>query len=115
MTRRVEVAPEVGRDRVVRHVRHLTRDLAVLDLPENVAAELAVVPLLVDRVAAAAVDDYTVLHVGDHLLARRRVVVAWLEVNVRHAQERIVAPRVPERATTAEVLIDEVRGLAVRL
>ena len=53
---RVEVAPEVGRDRVVGDVGHHARLLAVLDLPERVAAELAVVALLVDRVAAAAVD-----------------------------------------------------------
>src|SRR5262245_64731498 len=48
MSRRIEVAPEVRRDRVVRHIGHLTSDLAVLDLPENVPAELAIVPLLVD-------------------------------------------------------------------
>ena len=111
----VEVAPEVRRDRVVRHVRHLTRDLAVLDLPEDVAAELAVVPLLVDRVAAAAVDHHAVLHVGDELVALRRVGRSRLQVHVRHAEERIVAPRVRERAAAAEVLADEVRGLAVGL
>ena len=38
----VEIRPEVGRDRVVRHVGHLTGDLAVLDFPEDVAAELDV-------------------------------------------------------------------------
>ena len=32
---RVQVAPEVRRDRVVRHVRALARDLPVLDLPER--------------------------------------------------------------------------------
>src|SRR5436190_21464924 len=41
----VQVAPEIRRDRVVRHVRHLTCHLAVLDVAENVAAELAVVPV----------------------------------------------------------------------
>ena len=68
---RVQVAPEVRRDRVVRHVRALARDLAVLDLPEDVAAELAVVPLLVDAVAAPAVDHHAVLHVRDHIIELR--------------------------------------------
>src|SRR6187455_1585882 len=45
---RVEVAPEVRGDGVVGDVAHHPRDLAVLDLPERVAAELAVVALLVD-------------------------------------------------------------------
>src|SRR6516225_4586874 len=51
---RVEVAPEVGRDRVVGHVRDRADFLAVLDLPERAAAELSVVALLIDRVAARA-------------------------------------------------------------
>ena len=50
----LEVAPEVGRDRVVGDVGDRARLLAVLDFPERLAAELAVVALLVDRVAAAA-------------------------------------------------------------
>src|SRR6185295_13221733 len=63
----VEVGPEVGRDRVVGDVGHHPRDLAVLDLPEAVAAELAVVALLVDGVTAATIDEHAVLRVGDHL------------------------------------------------
>src|SRR5918994_6855288 len=51
----VEVPPEVGGDRVVGDVAHHPRDLAVLDLPEGIAAELAVVALLVDGIAAAPV------------------------------------------------------------
>ncbi len=50
---RVEVVPEVRGDGVVGDVAHHPRLLAVLDLPERIAAELAVVALLVDRVAAA--------------------------------------------------------------
>src|SRR5688500_340689 len=45
---RVEVGPEVRRVRVVGDVGHHPRLLAVLDLPAAVAAELAVVALLVD-------------------------------------------------------------------
>jgi len=60
---------EVGGDGVVGDVGHHPHLLAVLDLPERVAAELAVVALLVDRIAAAAVDEQAVLRVGDDLLA----------------------------------------------
>src|SRR6476660_8923213 len=49
---RVEVAPEVRRDRVVGDIGHRAHLLAVLDLPERAAAELAVVALLVDRITA---------------------------------------------------------------
>ena len=68
----VEVGPEVGGDGVVGEVGHHARLLAVLDLPERVAAELAVVALLIDAEAARAVDQHAVLDVGDHLIDRRR-------------------------------------------
>ena len=73
---RVEIGPEVGRDRVVGDVAHHPRLLAVPDLPEAVAAELAVVALLIDRVAAAAVDQDPVLRVGDELVWRGRALPA---------------------------------------
>ena len=113
--RRVEVLPEVGGDRVVGDVAQHARLLAVLDLPERIAAELAVEALLIDRVAAAAVDQDAVLGVGDDLLRRRRSRRARLDVHVRHAQERIVAPRGGERAALRRGLADVVRGLAVGL
>src|SRR5258708_241939 len=59
---RIEVRPEVGGDRVVGEVGHHARLPAVLDLPERVAAELAVVALLIDAEAARAVDEHAVLH-----------------------------------------------------
>ena len=72
----VEVLPEVGGDRVVGDVAHHPRLLAVLDLPERVAAELAVEALLVDRVAAAAVDQDAVLGVGDDLVRASAIPAA---------------------------------------
>ena len=62
-----------------------------------------------------ALDEDAVLDVGDHLIDGRRSLRARLELDVRHAQERIVAPVVRERAAAAFLLADEVRGLAVRL
>src|SRR6266545_7913053 len=104
---RVEVGPEVGGDRVVGDVGHHPRLLAVLDLPEAVAAELAVVALLVDRVAAAAVDEDAVPGVRDHLLDVRRPFPARLEPDVRHPQERVVAPRRRRRTPLARLIADE--------
>ena len=55
-------APEVRRARSGKRRReHHAALLAALDLPERVAAELEVVALLVDRVAAAAVDQHAVI------------------------------------------------------
>src|SRR3989441_5827680 len=97
----VQVPPEIGGDRVVGDVGHHARDPAVLDLPEAIAAELAVVALLIDRVAAAAVDEHAVFRVLDDLIAVRRPFRPRLEPHVRHAQERVVAPRGCRRAAFA--------------
>ena len=66
--------PEVGRAALVGDVGDHAPDLASLDLPERVAAELEVVPLLVDRVRAAAVDQDAVLHARDQVVERDRLV-----------------------------------------
>src|SRR4051812_36241648 len=83
----IQVGPEVSGDRVVGDVGHHPRDLAVLDPPKAVAAELAVVALLVDRVAAAAVDQHAVPGVGDHLRDVGRSRGPGFEADVGHAQE----------------------------
>jgi hypothetical protein len=93
---RVQVRVEVRRDRVVRHVRALMRDLHLLDVPEDVAAELAIVPLA-DRIATTPVDVEANLHASDRLVERRRAPVARVDMHVRHAEERIVPPAVPHR------------------
>src|SRR3954467_4514996 len=111
----VEVRPEVGGDRVVGEVGHHARLLPVLDLPERVAAELAVVPLLIDAEAALAFNEDAVLHVRDHLLHVRRSLRPRLELDVRHPQERVIAPVVRERAAAAFLFAGEVRRFTVRL
>src|SRR6188474_2681978 len=105
----IEVRPEVGRDGVVGEVGDHPCLLAVLDFPERVAAELAVVALLVDAEAAGAVHQHAVLDVRDHLVDRRRSLGTRLELDVRHPQEGVVAPVVRERAAAALLLADEVR------
>src|SRR5580765_5470945 len=77
----IEVRPEVGRDGVVGEVRDHPRLLAVLDFPEGVAAELAVVALLVDAEAAGPVHQHAVLDVRDHLINGRRSLRTRLELD----------------------------------
>src|SRR5579864_2101590 len=67
-THGVEVGPEIGGDGVVGEIGDHPRSLAVLDFPERIAAELAVVTLLVDAEAALPLDEDAVLDVGDHLV-----------------------------------------------
>src|SRR5690242_9186359 len=57
--------PEIGRARLVADARDHAPFLAAPDLPERVAAELDVVPLLIDGVAPAAVDQDAVVDAAD--------------------------------------------------
>src|SRR5574343_2098257 len=82
--------PELRRADLVGHVLDHALDLAVLDLVEQLAAELRVVALLVDRERAAAEDVEALLHALAHLghgqrgLARRqRDVGHALELHAR--------------------------------
>jgi hypothetical protein len=50
----IQRAPKVGGSRLVSDVADHTRDLAALDLPKRLAAELKIIPLLVDRPTAVA-------------------------------------------------------------
>ena len=60
--------PELRRVRLVGDVAQLRRDLALLHLPERLAAELEVVALVVDAVAAVALDLDAVVGRGDDVL-----------------------------------------------
>ena len=107
--------PEIGSNGVVGHVGALTRDFAVLDFPEDMSAELAVVPLLIDGVRATTVNHDTVFDALDDIGLGRRVGRAWLDVHVWHAEKRIIAPRGSERAASAFLLAHQMRGFAVGL
>src|SRR4051794_30951312 len=97
-THRAGIRPDAGGGGDGGEVSDHARLLAVLDFPERVAAELAVVALLVDAEAALSFDEHTVLDVGDHLIDGRRSFGARLELHVRHAEERIVAPMIRKGA-----------------
>src|SRR5262245_55405306 len=107
-------APEIVRATLIGHVRQHAALLAVLDLPERVAAELEVVALLVDRVRAAAVDQDAVLDLADEIV-EARAVGARLEPHVRHALERDAVEAVGVAAAARLLLADEVRLVSDRL
>src|SRR5690606_4752694 len=67
---RAAVSPALRRADLVRPVLDHAGDLAILDLVEQLAAELGVVPLLVDRERAVADHVDAVLDVLDHVRDR---------------------------------------------
>jgi hypothetical protein len=88
--------------------------LAVLDLPEDLTAELKVVTLLIDRVAAVAVDQNAFLNARDQIV-ERRATGAGLQRNVRHARKRDAAPTVGVIAAVGFLLARHRGEIACRL
>src|SRR5260370_10450179 len=84
---RVARLPEIGRARLVGNSRNHSALLPALDFPKRVAAKLEVVPLLVDRVAAAAVDQNSIIDSRDHIL-QRRFLRPGFQPYIGHALER---------------------------
>src|SRR5690606_29921907 len=85
--------PELRGADLVGHVLEHAGDPPVLDLVEQLAAELGVVALLVDRERAVADDVDAVLHVLDHV-GHRQLRAARGQRDVGHALELHARPRV---------------------
>ena len=81
----VHRGPEPRADAGVGGVAEHLAELAVLDLPGDLAAELEVEPLVVDRPGAVGVHVDAVVGGGDHLL---EAAVAREEADVGHAHHR---------------------------
>src|SRR5690606_38473263 len=106
--------PELRRADLVGDVLDLVGDRAVLDLEEQLAAELGVVTLLVDREGAIADDVDAVLDVGDHVGdAERRL--ARLQRDVGHALELDAGPAVGVAAAVRRRLALDMGLVADRL
>src|SRR5690554_1290966 len=106
--------PELRRADLVGHVLDHAGDLAVLDLVEQLAAELRVVALLVDRERAVADDVDAVLDVPDHVLDRK-LLPARRHRHVGHALELHGRPGVGVAAAVGFVLAQDVGLVADRL
>src|SRR5690606_18564759 len=98
--------PEFRRAELVGHVLEDAGDLAVLDLVEQLAAELRVVALLVDRERTVADDVDAVLDVLDHVRDRERLL-ARRQRDVGHALELHGRPGVGIAAAVGLGLADD--------
>src|SRR5690606_209013 len=99
--------PEFRRADLVGHVLEHAGDLAVLDLVEQLAAELRVVALLVDRERAVADDVDAVLDVLDHV-GHGQLVLAGRQRDVGHALELHARPGVGVAAAVGFGLAEDV-------
>src|SRR4029078_6237747 len=99
------------RRRVVRLTSDIAQraaDLPVLDLVEDLSAELEVVTLLVDRKAAVADDVDALLDVLDEVVDRERRL-SGLQRDVRHPLELNGSPAVSVATAMRLLLADDVR------
>src|SRR5579883_3031599 len=100
--------PELRRDPAVARILQHAHAAAVTDLPADLAAELEVVALVVDRPAPVGLHVDRVRHVEDlieRLLTRQ-------QAHVRHADERNARPAVGAHAAVGSRLADQRRRLA---
>ena len=70
----VERIPKLSRDAGIRWIFQHADALAVLDLPADLAAELKVVTLVVDRPGAISLHQNAVIGGGDQLLEAQRLL-----------------------------------------
>src|SRR5581483_4830044 len=100
----VATAPELRRDAVIDHVPQHVGAPAVLDEPEGVAAELEVIPPLVDAVGTVPFDVDAAFHIGDQVVQRGR---ARLQPDVGDPHDRYATPPVrpvrPARTRLADL------------
>src|SRR5688572_28515485 len=89
----VHRVPELRRAHDVRHVPQLADDLPTADLVAELRAELAVVPLLIDGVRAAAVHQNALVGCRDDVV-ERDVSLAGQQRDVGHALKLDAAPAV---------------------
>src|SRR6516225_11513356 len=82
---------EFRRAALLGHVLKHVAEAAVADFPENLAAELEVVALLIDRERAVALDVDAALDRADDLV-EADVLLARKQRNVRHALELHIGP-----------------------
>src|SRR5262245_29381040 len=103
-------APEVGGARLIRHVAQHAANFSLHDFAECLAAELEVIALLIDRVAAVTLNQDAALD-ASHQLLERRLLRGRLERHVRHAWKRDALPRRAVQTAVRALFPDERRQL----
>src|ERR1019366_661735 len=101
--------PELRGDAAVAGILQHVDALAVADLPADLAAELEVVALVVDRPAPVGLHVDGVIDAAEHLVKR---LLARPQAHVRHADERHARPAVGAHGAVGARLADGRRGLA---
>src|SRR5262249_55352532 len=87
--------------------------LAAFDLPSDLASELKVVALVVDRPGAVGLHVNAVIGSGDELVEGQRLR-PWQNADVGHTDQRDAVPAFRAHGAVRPVLADAVRRLARR-
>jgi hypothetical protein len=103
-------APKIRRARLIGNIAQHSDNLAFLDFPEGLSAELEIVALLIDGKAAVAVNQNAVLN-ATHEVIQRNVLARRFQRNVGHTRERNVTPALCVEATVRSITSDERRRI----
>src|ERR1700678_90552 len=71
---RIQRIPELSRNSRIRRILHHARALAILDLPADLAAELKVISLVIDRPRAVGLHQNAVIGGRNQLLQAQRLL-----------------------------------------
>src|SRR5687767_14344378 len=85
-TQCVTRVPEVSSARLIRHVAHHPTHFPISDFPESLTSKLKVVTLLINRIAAVAVNQNPLLN-ARYQIVQRLVPRRRLQRDVRHTRE----------------------------
>src|ERR1700746_3439272 len=88
---RIHCSPKISRDPAVRRIFQHARAFPVLDLPSNLAAELEVVALVIDRPGTICLHIDSVICIRDQLLPRQWLLTRQ-NADIRHANNRQPVP-----------------------
>src|SRR5690242_17798445 len=103
--------PELCCDSGIRWILQHAPQLAALDLPANLGAELEVVALVVNGPGAVSLHEDAFIRVGDELLEGERLL-ARQDADVGHANDGDAVPALGAHGAAGTVRADGVRRLA---
>ena len=109
-TNRLQGIPELRRNARVRRVFHHAHPLTVHDLPPNLATELEVVTLVVNRPGAIRLHQDAAVGRGNQLFQAQRLLTRQ-QADVRHADHRQPIPPFGAHRATRAVQPNVVRRL----